>query len=221
MCAAHAVDRLVAWQIALRAENTSHRPGHHRGAPGVPRRKRAAPRAALPALWLGNCGQAVRPGRTQSLAATQSPTRRRPRLPPPPTAAHRRPPLARRGRLRVRSHGHRGMDSYRHARPLHPSPCLRTSAAVEARRLNLGSYESLLRRSESVPICRVRRFTRYRRGREGAKASCRTLVGVPADPRVPGPTTGRGRRDTFVRGRPFIWGPPRNGFVLRDARGAS
>jgi site-specific recombinase XerD len=71
--------------------------------------------------------QAVRPRRTHAIPTPPRPARRSPRLPPPPAPPHRRPPLARRRRLRIRTDGHRRMDPYRHARPLHPRPRLRTS----------------------------------------------------------------------------------------------
>ena len=44
--------------------------------------------------------------------------RRRQGLPAPSAPVHRRPPLARRKRLRVRPNGHRWLERRRHARPI-------------------------------------------------------------------------------------------------------
>ncbi len=64
------------------------------------------PLAQTPDLWLGNRGKRFgREGLMRSL--------------------HRRPPLARRRRLRVGPYGHRRLDPHRHAHRIHPRPRLR------------------------------------------------------------------------------------------------
>jgi site-specific recombinase XerD len=85
------------------------------------------PLAAFPRSLVGQPRQAVRPRRAHPFFATPSRARRGPRFPAPPAPAHRRAPLARSRRLRIRTHGRRRLDPHRHARPLHPSPRLRTS----------------------------------------------------------------------------------------------
>lgn len=59
--------------------------------------------------------QAVRSRRTQPVASSPRRQRRSPRVPTTPTQTHRGPPMARRRRIRVRAHGHRGLDPHRHA----------------------------------------------------------------------------------------------------------
>lgn len=71
--------------------------------------------------------QAIRQRRALPMPATPRQESRRRGVPTPPAAAHRRAPVARRRRLRIRPDGHRRLDSHRHARALHPRPSLRTS----------------------------------------------------------------------------------------------
>ena len=81
--------------------------------------------AATPALWLGDRGKPFTYDALHKTLQYRAAAGRGRRLPPAHAAAHRRAPLARRGRLRGRPDGRRRLDPAGHADAVHQGPGVR------------------------------------------------------------------------------------------------